>query len=253
MLIVLGDVMNKDQKHIAPLASMMILLSIFSLHADEGKSKVEVPSKNSLLNYSWAAETARESSEGGVFVDLKAYMVGVSDAASGKKSLLSEEEAEEIFVEQMNSVKAYRRLQAEKSDEEIKQDDSNIMALAKKNKNSKKTMAGLLYQVLKSGSGAKPRFQDSVKIQYAVRNTTNKITYESKTRFTDNAVAIYLLDSGIAEALQYMQPGSVWRLYLTSDKVLRPGSVRTQIPSLYEAPKGGTIIDLTLVDISGRQ
>jgi FKBP-type peptidyl-prolyl cis-trans isomerase len=263
--------MNKQQKKFVLLATafMMMLLNV-GADADDVKStenlkpKEQAPSKNALLNYAWAAETARESSEGNVFIDIDAYMIGVSDAAQGYDSLLSEEQTEEIFVAQMNSVKSFRRAQLEVNDEQREQNDKKIIAFAKKNKNLTKTASGLLYQELKSGTGAKPVFQDLVKIQYTVRDINNTIIFESKNRFTDTAVALYLLDSGIAEALQYMRPQSVWRLYLTSDKVLRPGSVRTQIPPLYDAPKdapkdalydaskGATILDITLVAVSPR-
>jgi FKBP-type peptidyl-prolyl cis-trans isomerase len=248
--------MHKPQKNISVLVTLLTMLLAFELHANEVKStenlkpKEKAPSKNALLNYAWAAETARESSEGNVFIDINAYMIGIGDAASGYESLLSEEQTEEIFVAQMNSVKGFRRAQLEVSDEQRENNNKKMIALAKKNKSLKKTASGLLYQELQSGVGAKPVFQDLVKIQYTVRDINNAVTYESKNRFTDTAVGLYLLDSGIAEALQYMQPKSVWRLYLTSDKVLRPGSVRTQIPPLYEVPQDASILDITLVDIA---
>jgi hypothetical protein len=201
--------MHKTQKNIAALAVMMATLFAVNLGANEVKSpenlklKEQVPSKNALLNYAWAAETARESAESNVFIDINAYMIGVGDAASGYESLLSEEQTEEIFVAQMNAVKGFRRAQLEVTDEQRENNNKKMIALAKKNKHLKTTASGLMYQELKSGTGAKPVFQDLVKIQYTVRDMNNAVTYESKNRFMDTVVPLYLLDSGIAEALQY--------------------------------------------------
>jgi FKBP-type peptidyl-prolyl cis-trans isomerase len=224
-------------------ALVMLLCGInFCSHAQQELSK------NDLINYSWAADTARDSAERHVLLDVNAYMAGVKDAQEGYKPLLNDDESEPYFIQQLQSIKTYRRSQKEKLSLAIQETDKFIMRSAKTTNGMRMTAAELMYVELKSGIGSSPAFQDAVKITYIIKNTKNDIVYDSKQQFIQKPVDLYLLSIGMGEALQHMKRGSVWRLFLTSDWLVMPGSLRTQLPPFVDPTIGGVTMDLTLVD-----
>lgn len=205
---------------------------------------------NEKLNYAWAASTAIESVQNNVKLDQNTYMIGVRDAESNFPPALTEKESAALFQQQMSQIRANRHVQQQKMENEFKQHDNTIAALAQKRPALKITDSGLMYEIIKIGAGTKPTFTDKVKISYVVRDINNLILHDSSKHTAKGFLNVYLLDIGISEAVQHMPKGSKWRLYLPSNKTLQIDSSRYGLLSLYEKRIGAVIIDLQLNDIA---
>lgn len=221
-------------------------IAFFLISIAASADKPKALTQNEKLNYAWAAETAIESSENNVELNQNAYIIGIRDANAKRTPLLSETESAVYFDKQILNVRSFKRKEREKEKEKILAIDETLKEMAKKMPSLRTTKNGLMYESLKSGSGKKPKFQDRISITYTVHNTDNQLIANSKTHKPKNLYSVYLLDNGIAEAVQNMEPGATWRLYLTHDRTFHITSSRHEGYKLYDEQKGAVIIDLTL-------
>jgi FKBP-type peptidyl-prolyl cis-trans isomerases 1 len=77
--------------------------------------------------------------------------------------------------------------------------------------------SGLQYQVLKKGTGAKPAAEDSVKCHYH-GTLVNGAVFDSSVERGEPAVfGVSQVIPGWVEALQLMETGSKWKLFIPSD------------------------------------
>ena len=77
--------------------------------------------------------------------------------------------------------------------------------------------SGLQYQVLKKGTGAKPAAEDSVKCHYH-GTLINGTVFDSSVERGEPAVfGVSQVIPGWVEALQLMETGSKWKLFIPSD------------------------------------
>lgn len=83
------------------------------------------------------------------------------------------------------------------------------------NDSIKQTESGLMYKVLKEGTGPTPQFGDSVSVKYEGRFISGKVFDKTEGDETfDFYIKEGFLLSGWIEALQMMPVGSKWTIYL---------------------------------------
>ncbi len=76
------------------------------------------------------------------------------------------------------------------------------------------TKSGLQYEILNEGSGAKPGARDTVKCHYHGTLTDGTVFDSSVLRGQPASFPLNMVISGWTEALQLMNVGSKWRLFL---------------------------------------
>jgi FKBP-type peptidyl-prolyl cis-trans isomerase len=140
---------------------------------------------------------------------------GVKDGYSGGKTLLTEQQVHGTLMslqkDLVDTLGAKNRKEGE------------AFLAENKSKPGVKTLPdGLQYQVLKDGTGPKPKATDTVKVNY-------KGTFINGTEFDSSekhgGPAIFPLNrviKGWTEALQLMPVGSKWRLFVPSDLAYGP-------------------------------
>jgi len=74
--------------------------------------------------------------------------------------------------------------------------------------------SGLQYEVIEQGSGAKPKAKDTVKVHYKGTLIGGKIFDSSYKRGQPASFPVNRVIAGWTEALQLMQVGSQWRLFI---------------------------------------
>ncbi len=171
----------------------------------------------------------------GVTITAEAFAAGVMDAISGAKPRLSQEEAQEVM----------KKFQEELGDEEeeggcgeggcgscgsgcgdksnaTSPEDNLKLGQAFLESNSKKEgvvtlPSGLQYKELKAGTGKKPRLSDKVTTHYHGTLINGKVFDSSYTRNDPATFPVNGVIAGWTEALQMMNEGSQWELYIPSN------------------------------------
>ena len=168
----------------------------------------------------------------------------VEDFVKGLKAILNEEKPEISYDEAKQIINDYfMKLQDEKLGLNKKAGEE-FLAI-NKNKDGVVTLpSGLQYQVLTKGTGSKPSAADSVKCHYH-GTLINGTVFDSSVERGEPAVfGVSQVIPGWVEALQLMETGSKWRLFIPSDLAYGEQGAGGAIE-----PNSTLIFDVELIDI----
>jgi FKBP-type peptidyl-prolyl cis-trans isomerase len=199
---------------------------------------------NSQLNYAWAAKVAKENADNSVQVDENVFLLGLDDGYHNRRPVLSEAEAGAYFSKQMKDIRFRRRAEAAKLDAEMVETDKQLTALVEKKPALKKLKDGLYYEVITPGKGKLARFQDEVKLQYTAKRPDGTQILSASPAFVTQKM--YLLGTGVSEALQHMVVGATWRLYMVGEHTKVVGAVRYPVQNIFNSYNGAVIADISL-------
>ena len=203
------------------------------------------------LSYALGMDLGNQLRKQSVDVDPATFAKGLSDALSGGKTLLTEEEARGLIAELQKDLKAKQAAaQAEKMKElsEKNKKEGEAFLDANKKKEGMVTLpSGLQYRILKAGEGKKPTIDDTVVCQY--RGTLVDGT-EFDSSYKRNQPATFPVKGvikGWTEALQLMPAGSRWELVIPPDLAYGERGAGNVI-----GPGATLIFEVELVSIQGK-
>lgn len=111
----------------------------------------------------------------------------------------------------------------------------------------KTTPSGLQYEVIKQGDGPTPAADDRVVVHYTGRLIDGTVFDSSEERGEPATFGVTQVIPGWVEALQMMQAGSQWRLYIPSQLAYGPQGAGGMI-----GPNQTLIFDVTLQEVVGK-
>lgn len=142
---------------------------------------------------------------------------GIKDGFSGAKPLLSEQEAREVMTAFEKEMRARQEAAQKAAGEKNKKEGEVFLAENKKKEGVKTLPSGLQYKVIKPGTGKKPAATDTVTTHYKgtlIDGTEFDSSYKrgKPATFPVNGVI-----PGWTEALQLMEEGAKWQLFIPSN------------------------------------
>jgi FKBP-type peptidyl-prolyl cis-trans isomerase len=203
---------------------------------------LDTPEKR--LSYGIALRMGERMAADGMTMDVDAYAMGMRDAFDGAEPRLSEEE---ITAEMM----AFQeKMQAERDGEQATVAAGNSEAgaafLAENAQRDGVTVteSGLQYEVVVAGSGASPGVDDQVEVHYRGTLIDGTVFDSSYDRGQTVTFGVTQVIAGWTEALQLMQAGATYKLYIPSDLAYGAGGAGQII-----GPNATLIFDVELVAI----
>ncbi|MDA7085101.1 FKBP-type peptidyl-prolyl cis-trans isomerase [Pseudomonas sp. SA3-5] len=144
---------------------------------------------------------------------LEAIIAGISDAFAGLPSRVSEADLTASFKVIRDVMQAQAQAQAEAAAgaglaflaENAKRDGITVLA------------SGLQYEVLNTGAGAVPTHEDTIRAHYHGTLIDGTVFDSSYDRGQPAEFPVGGVIAGWTEALQLMNAGSKWRLYVPSE------------------------------------
>lgn len=170
-------------------------------------------------------------------VDTADFMRGMQDVFSGKQPEISYEEAKTIINEY------FAALQAEKS-ELNKQAGEEFLKINRLKAGVIELPDGLQYEVLKKGSGNKPKISDKVKCHYHGTLINGTVFDSSIQRGKPAVFGVSQVIAGWTEALQRMEVGAKWRLFIPPELAYGKRGAGEMI-----GPDSTLIFDVELLEI----
>jgi FKBP-type peptidyl-prolyl cis-trans isomerase FklB len=147
-------------------------------------------------------------------ISLKNFMAGFVGAVTGKKGLMTMEEANETAQRMMQEIKA-RELA--KSFGPNKEAGEKFLAANAKKEGVKTLPSGVQYKVIKEGTGAIPTDTSLVKVHYEGRLVNDTIFDSSYKRGEPATFRANQVIKGWTEALCHMPEGSIWEVYIPQE------------------------------------
>jgi len=215
------------------IVAMALLLSAGTLAAqDRVGRKAELKSLRDKASYSFGMTMGGGLKKQAVDIDIELLIQGLRDATTGGKLALTEEQAFEAMEAFEKEVTA-RRLE----------DSKKFLVDNKKRPGVKTTASGLQYKVIKPGKGARPKADDVVSVNY-------RASFVNGTQFEANGdkpftTPINQVIPGWQEALQLMEVGAKWQLFVPPDLAY---GAEGSAPAI--GPNTTLIFELELVEIN---
>jgi FKBP-type peptidyl-prolyl cis-trans isomerase FklB len=151
--------------------------------------------------------------QGGVEIDLSAFVIGLQDGLNGAQPRISEE----VLMAAFKEVQA--KIEAESAAEAAESAQIGKMFL---NENRARpgvvvTASGLQYEVLRAGTGAKPKPDQSVEVHYHGTLIDGTVFDSSVQRGETISFPVGGVIPGWVEALQLMAVGAKWKLVIPAE------------------------------------
>ena len=144
-------------------------------------------------------------------IDLKNFEAAIKDVLDdNKKPIISGADAQKTIQE-------YFTKQQAKASESVVEEGRKFLAENSKKENVVTLESGLQYEVIKPGEGAKPTLNDQVTTHYHGTLIDGTVFDSSVERGEPASFPVSGVIKGWTEALQLMNVGSKWRLFVPYD------------------------------------
>ena len=188
------------------------------------------------VGYNMGASLARQKA---LQVDQAAFLAGIQDGVAGAKLRLAEQDIQAAF-------EAVDARAAKAAEEAGKANLAAATAFLEKNKaraGVTTTASGLQYEVIKSGSGPKPKASDRVRVHYHGTLISGEVFDSSVERGEPAEFAVQGVIPGWTEALQLMSVGDKWKLFIPAALAYGPRHAGS-IP-----PNSALVFEVELLEI----
>ncbi len=207
------------------LVILLIGLSYFSVCVAQPLDKSTNPdfksfvleNDNAKINYSVGYQIGGDFKHQNVEMNAQALVKGIEDALNKTTPLLSKPQMRTTLVDLKKKIIALQKVQKEKQQKLFLDEGIKFLKENGQKRDVTTLASGLQYKVLKSGNGKKPKPSDTVSVHY--RGTLIDGT-EFDSSMTEDRPAQFRVDNVIAgwtEALQLMQEGDQWQLFVPPD------------------------------------
>ena len=147
-------------------------------------------------------------------ISMKNFMAGFVAGTTGKKCIMTMEQAQQIAQNKMAAVKAKNM---EKQYGPNKTAGEKFLAANKTKAGVKTLPSGVQYKVIKEGNGPMPKDTSMVKVNYEGRTIEGKVFDSSYKRGEPLELRANQVIKGWTDALVHMPVGSVWEVYIPQE------------------------------------
>jgi FKBP-type peptidyl-prolyl cis-trans isomerase FklB len=147
-------------------------------------------------------------------ISLKNFMAGFITATTGKKGLMTMEEAQENAQRLMQEIKARETAKLYGDNKEA---GEKFLAENAKKEGVVTLPSGLQYRIIKEGNGKMPADTSTVTVHYEGRLINDSVFDSSYKRSQPMTVRANQNIKGFTEALTNMKAGSVWEVYIPQE------------------------------------
>ena len=170
-------------------------------------------------------------------MNIEDFVKGISDVLAGGKTEMSHAEAQKVVNEHFQKL-------AQEAYAQNKAAGEAFLAENAKKEGVVVLPSGLQYQVLAEGNGKKPSATDRVQCHYEGTLIDGTIFDSSIKRGEPAVFGVNQVIKGWVEALQLMQEGAKWRLYIPDDMAYGEHGAGEMIP-----PYSALVFDVELIKV----
>ena len=170
-------------------------------------------------------------------MSIEDFVRGIKDVLTGAKTEISHSEAQAVVNEHFKKL-------AEEAYAQNKASGEAFLAENAKKEGVVTLPSGLQYQVIAEGTGKKPSATDRVQCHYEGTLIDGTVFDSSIKRGEPAVFGVNQVIKGWVEALQLMQEGAKWRLYIPYDMAYGEHGAGEMIP-----PYSALVFDVELIKV----
>ena len=169
---------------------------------------------------------------------------GIKDALTGTQPLLTQEEIKEVLSAFQKEMAAKADVKRSAISEKNKTEGAAFLAENGKKEGVVTLPSGLQYKILNAGTGAKPKATDKVVTNYKGTLIDGSEFDSSYSRGAPSEFPVNKVIAGWTEALQLMETGSKWQLFIPANLAYGEKGYADAI-----APNSVLVFELELISI----
>lgn len=177
-------------------------------------------------------------------LNIEDFSAGVAAVFSGETPRMTYTEAKEEIQKFFTAMEQRNREQAAEAAKINKAAGESFLKENAKRNEVKITPSGLQYEVIEEGSGRKPTASDRVKVHYTGKLIDGTVFDSSVERGEPATFGVTQVIPGWVEALQMMNEGAKWRLFIPSNLAYGPNGAGGLI-----GPDATLIFDVELLKV----
>ena len=192
---------------------IIILAFLFLVSQVNAQENLVLKNQKDKMSYIIGMDIGNNLKTQSIDVEPNILAKGVKDALTGGKPLLTEQEIRETMTAFQNEMRVKQEVVARKN----KEQGDSFLAENKKKEGVKTLQSGLQYKVIKVGVGKKPKLNDYVTTHYRgtlIDGTEFDSSYKRGQPATFQVSGVI---PGWTEALQLMETGAKWQLFIPSN------------------------------------
>lgn len=196
---------------------VLFVITVFFTSNLLAAEKKLLNTKTDRVSYSIGLSIGSNFKQQSIDISMDPLMAGIKDALLNRKPMLTQQEIQ-------MTMEAFRKEMTAKMKKK-KESEAGLNLVQGKQfleKNGKKegiitTASGLQYEIIKKGSGVKPKLTDTVVCHYTGTLLDGKVFDSSYKRNAPASFPVNGVIKGWTEALQLMNTGAKWKLYIPSN------------------------------------
>jgi len=182
-----------------------------------GTDTVKLDSQTAKASYSIGSQLGSQVAQAKDMIDQDALILGFKDSMDGKELQINAEEMQKVMQTFQQAMLEKQQSKQNALKETNKAEGDKFLAENKSKEGVKTTTSGLQYKVLKKGSGEAPKLTDTVVTHYSGTLINGKVFDSSYKRNSPATFPVNGVIKGWTEALQLMEVGSKWQLFIPAE------------------------------------
>jgi len=152
----------------------------------------------------------------GIEVEPDVFLQGFKDGVSGN-TILTQEEMQKVSMAYQMELRDKQMAKAQEEAKENKKAGEEFRNTYANEDGAVRLENGLIYKVIKSGTGASPKPTDRVRVHYTGKLTDGTVFDSSVERGQPAVFGVTQVIKGWTEILQKMKVGDKWEVVIPSD------------------------------------
>jgi FKBP-type peptidyl-prolyl cis-trans isomerase FklB len=203
----------------------------------------ELKSDKDRLSYSIGSSVGKNLKSEGVDVDLDVLIEGIKSSLAGEKGLMAEKDIRQVMNDYQTQARQRATGKRQQALLDNKKKGEAYLAQYKAQAGVLELPNGVLYKVIKQGSGKKPMESDMVEVNYRGA-LTNGNEFDATEPGKPASLKVSALIPGWKQALSMMPTGSKWQLVIPAVLAYGERGVGTDI-----GPNEVLVFDVELLAI----
>lgn len=230
---------------IIAVAFLAFFIVMNQVHAEDSQV---LKTQKDKVSYTIGIDIGKAFKKQGLEIDSDLLVKGIKDSMAGNKLLVSEQEIREIMVGLQRKMAAQEAEQQKKLAEKNKGEGEAFLAENKKKAGVQTLPSGLQYKVIRPGTGKKPQKTDTVSTHYRGTLIDGTEFDSSYRRGKPASFPVGGVIPGWTEALQLMEEGAKWQLFLPANLAYGERGAGREI-----GPHAVLIFEVELISVQASQ